>query len=400
MQRFTYKATDKKTGKTVKGNIQAESERAAGKILLEEGYIPDKIVSETKGSFIAKLKNKIRAQDRIVFTRQFATLIGAGLPLAASLRTAAEQATSKAMKAVIEEILTDVEAGRTLSESMGKHPDVFSDVYLSLVAAGEMSGTLDQALQELATQDEKDAAMISKIRGAMVYPAIILVVIIAVLIFMMFAVVPEVDKLYSDMDKELPGLTAALVVFTNFLVSFWWLILLILVAISVMGVRYFRTDMGKALWAGFKLNVPIFKGLFQRLYMTRFARTMQMLLMTGVSMLDAIRISSKATANVIMEKELMKAAEKVRSGKPLSESLTGLSYILPLVPQMSSIGEQSGKIDEMLGRAAQVYESELDEKIANISTMIEPILMVVMAGLIGLVVAGTLLPIYSLVSSI
>ncbi len=400
MQRFVYKAISKKTGKTVKGNIQAESERAAGKLLLEQGFIPDRITQEEKSGFLARFTNKVRAQDRIVFTRQFATLIGAGLPLAASLKTAAEQASSKIMRAVIEDILTDIEAGKTLSEAMKKHPEVFNDVYLSLVAAGEMSGTLDQALQELATQDEKDSAMISKIRGAMVYPAIILVVIIAVLIFMMFAVVPEVEKLYTDMDKDLPGLTKVLVGITDFLVTFWWLVLLIIVVLTVISVRYAKTDAGKRIWATFKLNVPMFNGLFKRLYMTRFARTMQMLLMTGVSMLDAMHISAKATANLVMEAEINKAAEKVKSGKPLSESLEGRNYILPLVPQMSSIGEQSGKIDEMLGRAAQVYEGELDEKIANISTMIEPILMVVMAGMIGVVVAGTLLPIYSLVSSI
>lgn len=400
MQRFAYRAIDKKTGKKKKGNIQAENERVAGKILLEQGFIPDKIVPEDKNGLLARLTNKVQVQDRIVFTRQFATLIGAGLPLSASLKTAAEQATSKPMKAVIEDILSSVEAGKTLSESMQKHPEVFNDVYLSLVSAGEMSGTLDQALEELAAQDEKDAAMISKIRGAMVYPAIILVVIIAVLIFMMFAVVPEVEKLYLDMDEELPGLTKGLVGLTNFMVNFWWLMLIIVVAAVIFLVRFMRTDSGKMVWANIKLNVPIFKGLFQRLYMTRFARTMKMLLMTGVSMLDAMHISGKATANVVMEKEILKASEKVRAGKPLSEALNKRNYILPLVPQMASIGEQSGKIDEMLGRAAQVYESELDEKIANISTMIEPILMVIMAGLIGVVVAGTLLPIYSLVSAI
>ena len=400
MKRFVYKATDKKNGKTVRGNIQADNERAAGKLLLAQGLIPDRIVLETKSGIFARFSNKVRSADRIVFTRQFATLIGAGLPLSASLKTAAEQATSKPMRAVIEDVLTSVEAGKSLSDAMKKHPEVFNDVYLSLVSAGEMSGTLDQALEELAVQDEKDAAMISKIRSAMVYPAIILLVIIAVLIFMVFAVVPEVKKLYSDMDKVLPWLTQALVALTDFMINTWFGLLLLLIGLGIFISRFMRTDTGKRLWANFKLNVPIFNSLFQRLYMTRFARTMKMLLMTGVSMLDAMRISGKATANVVVEQEINKASEKVRAGKPLSEALEDKDYILPLVPQMSSIGEQSGKIDEMLGRAAVVYENELDEKIANISTMIEPILMVVMAVLIAVVVAGTLLPIYQLVSEI
>ena len=161
-----------------------------------------------------------------------------------------------------------------------------------------------------------------------------------------------------------------------------------------------KTPAGKRFFSLFKLNVPLFNALFQRLYMTRFARTMEMLLGTGVSMLEAIKISARATSNYFMEEQFNAAGEKVKSGKPLSECIQDLDYVLPLVPQMISIGEQSGKIDEMIGKAAEVYENELDEKIANISTMIEPVLMVIMAGLIGVVIAGTLLPIYSLVSAI
>jgi len=169
----------------------------------------------------------------------------------------------------------------------------------------------------------------------------------------------------------------------------------------VYGIRtYRRTAAGKKTFALFKLNIPVFKSLFQRLYMNRFCRTMEMLLGTGVSMLDAMHISARATSNYYMQEQFEGAAEKVKAGKALSESVADLDYILPLVPQMINIGEQSGKIDEMIGKAAEVYENELDEKIANISTMIEPFLMVIMAGLIGIVIAGTLLPIYSLVSSI
>ena len=217
---------------------------------------------------------------------------------------------------------------------------------------------------------------------------------------MMIEVVPEVRKLYEDMGKELPEITKFLVGVSDFFANFWWVVIGVFVVIG-MAIRAFsKTDAGKRVFAEFKLNMPIFNTLFQRLYMTRFARTMEMLLGTGVSMLDAMHISSKATANYVLETEINEAAEDVKAGKALSGSLEGLDYFLPLVPQMINIGEQSGKIDEMLGKAAEVYENELDEKIANISTMIEPVLMVVMAGLIGIVIAGTLLPIYSLVSSI
>ena len=400
MKRFNYKAVEKKTRKTVSGTIQAESEREAGKLLVEQGYIPEKIVDESSTGVLAKLTNKVATKDRIIFTRQFATLIGAGLPMARSLKTAAEQSTSKPMKAVIEDISASVEAGKPLSEALATHPDVFNDVYLSLVAAGEASGTLDTALARLATQDEKDSSMISKIRGAMVYPGIIFLVIIVVLAFMMIEVVPEVRKLYEDMDKTLPAITKVLVNISDFFANQWWIVLLVVTGIVYAINVYRKTDAGKRTFALFKLNVPIFNSLFQRLYMNRFSRTMEMLLGTGVSMLDALKISARATSNYYMEQQFMEASEKVKAGKPLSESISDLDYILPLVPQMISIGEQSGKIDEMIGKAAEVYENELDEKIANISTLIEPVLMVIMAGLIGVVIAGTLLPIYSLVSTI
>lgn len=400
MRRFNYRAKDSKTGKIVKGVIQAETERAAGQALVDQGYIPDSIQDVASSGILSQLMNNISAKDRITFSRQFATLIGAGLPLANSLRTVAEQTENKAMRSVVEDVLSSVEAGKTLSDAFSQHPKVFDNTFISLVRAGEASGKLDDALMRLANQQEKDASMISKIRGAMVYPAIILVVIIAVLAFMMIAVVPQVQGLYEDMGEELPTLTMVLVGMTKFFGTFWWLVLIILIAVVWGFMQFRKTDTGIKFFATFKLNVPLFKDLFSRLYMSRFARTAEMLLATGVSMLDSMKISGRAINNVVVEEQIIKASEDIKGGKPLSEALTGRDYILPLVPQMANIGEQSGKIDEMLGRAATVFENELDERIAAISTMIEPILMVIMAAVIGVVIAGTLLPIYSLVNSI
>ena len=399
MKRFKYKAKDKKTGKSVKGNIQAENEQTAGRLLIEQGYVPESVVEEGNGIF--SKEGRITTKDRIMFTRQLATLIGAGLPLATSLRTVAEQTQAKAMKAIVEEILAKVESGKSLHESFSAYPDVFNGVYLALIQAGETSGTLDMALKRLADQEEKDAAMMSKIRGALVYPGIILVVIIAVLAFMMIMVVPQVEGLYEDMNKELPGLTKFLVAISNFFGQFWWLVAMVVIGIAV-GAWYVvkRTPTGRKVADTFKLDVPIFGGLFRKLYVSRFARTAEMMLATGVPMLDSVKIAIDSTSNVVVEEEYSKALDIIKGGKPLSESLKDREYMLPLVPQMASIGEESGKIDEMLVKAAQVYENELDEQINNISTMIEPVLMVIMAGLIGVVVGGTLLPIYSLVNSV
>ena len=400
MKRFTYKAVEKKTGKTVKGSIQAESDLAAGKLLLAQGYSPMSVEEQKKGGLLSKFLNKVSTKDKITFTRQFATLIAAGLPLSNSLKVVAEQTSSKPMRAVIESVLAQVESGKTLAESFGKHPEVFDKVYLALIAAGEVSGTLDISLQRLATQQEKDSAMISKIRGALTYPAIVLVVIFVVLGFMLLVVVPQVKDLYDDLNKELPAITAFLTDVAFFLMNQWWSVLLAVVVFVVVFIQFKKTDMGIRWMAVFKLNVPLFKGLFQRLYMTRFARTMEMLLVSGVALLDSMKIAAEVMGNVVLQKEMEKASEKVQAGKPLSEGLKGCDYMMPLLPQMASIGEESGKIDEMLGKAAAVYEQELDERIAAISEMIEPILMLVMAGLVVVIVLAVLMPVYSLVNSI
>ena len=400
MKKFSYEVRDKATNKTEKGEIQADSERVAGKLLLERGLVPLSIKEIDSEGGLAKLTSRITTKDNIVFTRQFATLVGAGLPIAQGLRTVSEQTENKKMKSVIDDILASVEAGSSLSDSFSKHPDVFDKVYLSLIAAGEISGTLDESLRRIAAQQEKDAAMMSKIRGALTYPVIVLVVIFAVIGFMLFSVVPQVEKLYKDMKEEVPLLTQIMIGSANFLINFWWVVLVV----AGLGFWFFRqwlkTESGIHFAAIFKLNVPVFNPLFRKLYMARFSRTGQLLLSTGVSMNDMLGITADAVNNVVIKKSIDEANKLVQSGKNLSDSLKDKDYILPLVPQMISIGEQSGKIDEMLGKTAQVYEDELDEQIKAISTMIEPILMVVLAIVAGGLIGAILVPIYGLVNKV
>ena len=398
MKRFTYKAKEIGTGKIIKGTIQAETERVAGKLLVDRGYVPESLKEE--GAGLASKLNRVTSKDRINFTRQFATLVGAGLPIAQSLRTVSEQTSNKSMKAIIEEILADVEAGRSLSAAFGKHPDVFDKVYLSLIKAGETSGTLDQSLRRIAEQEEKDQKMIGKIKSAMTMPLITLFVIIVVFIYMMLEVVPHVESLYHDLHEELPTLTLIMVGIKDFLIGYWWLMLIIIGGIAVGLFQFFKTELGVRVSAIIKLNVPIFNGLFRILYMARFSRISQILLSTGVAVLDTMHIAGESTANVVVQEKVEAAAEKVQAGKTLSDSLKDQDYIMPLVYQMAAIGEQSGKMDEMLGKAAQVFEDELDEKIATISAMIEPLMMIMLAVVAGLLVGGVLFPIYSLVNSI
>ena len=401
MKKYTYEAKDTANGKIVKSVVQAESENAAAKLLSGQGFVPLKIeLQDQRTGLLSRFSGKITAKDKIVFTRQLATLIGAGLPLSQSLRTVQEQTANKKMQENVQDIISDVEGGRALSEAFGKHPEVFDSVYLSMISAGEVSGTMDDALRRIAAQQEKDAAMMSKIRGAMTYPLIVLGVIVVVVAFMLLTVVPQVDQLYSDLNKQLPLVTLIMVGTANFFINFWWILFILIGVGGYFFLQYLKTEPGIKMKDTFKLNVPLFKGMFRKLYMARFSRTGQTLLSTGVPMLDMLKISSNAVNNVVISEGISRAADKVKGGKALSVALKNEDYFLAMVPQMIKIGEQSGKIDEMMDKTAQIYEDELDEEIRAISTAIEPILMVFLAAVAGLMVGAVLFPIYSLVGNI
>lgn len=381
--------------------MQAESENSAARLLIKQGFVPLSVHEQIgDGSILARLTGRITTKDKVVFTRQLATLIGAGLPLSQSLHTVYEQTNNKQLQSIVQDISASVEGGKALSESFAKHPKVFNEVFISLIAAGELSGTLDESLNRVANQQEKDAAIVGKIRGALTYPIIVLVVIVGVLAFMLFTVVPQVEKLYSDLDKALPPLTQVMVSTADVLSRFWWIAIILVVAGVYFFIQYLGTESGIHFKDTFKLKIPIFGKMFRKLYMARFARTGQTLLSTGVSMLDMLKVTSRAINNTIISKSIERATDKVQGGKALSTALEPEDVFLSLVPQMIKIGEQSGRIDEMMGKVAQVYEDELDEEIRTISTAIEPILMVVLAVVAGGMVGAILLPIYGLVNGI
>jgi len=401
LKKFVYEARDRATNKLVKASLQAESENAAAQLLVKQGFVPLSIKEQIgDGTLLSKITGRITTKDKVVFTRQLATLIGAGLPLSQSLHTVLEQTGNKQLQAVVAEIAADVEGGKSLSIAFGKHPTIFDGVFISLVSAGELSGTLDESLMRVASQQEKDADTMSKIKGALTYPIIVLVVIFGVLAFMLFTVVPQVQKLYIDLHKELPFITQIMVNAAYVLVHFWWIVLIVVGIAVYFLLQFLKTEQGIRFKDIFKVKVPVFGKMIQKLYMARFTRTGQTLLGTGVSMLDMLKVSSTAVNNTLVSEAIDRAAEKVKGGKALSAALEPEAIIMPLVPQMIKIGEQSGRIDEMLGKVAQVYENELDEQIKTISTAIEPILMVVLAVVAGSMVGAILLPIYGLVNGV
>ncbi|MEO5690624.1 MAG: type II secretion system F family protein [Candidatus Saccharimonadales bacterium] len=400
MLEFDYTAKDRSSNKMVHSTVKAESEKSAAKVLMEQGYTPLKITekSEAKG-LLASFKNRVGTKDRVVFTRQLATLINAGLPLAQSLHTVRDQTANKKLQSVAQDIVTSIEGGSTLSGAFAKHPGVFDDVFIALVSAGEASGTLDKALERIADQQEKDAEIMSKVKGAMVYPLIVSLVMMGVIVFMLVTVVPQVGKLYKDLKRDLPFLTQMMVNMADFIQHFWYIVLVVLGVSLYFGIQWMKTDAGKRLLDVVKLNIPLFGPLFRKLYMARFARTTETLMSTGVPMLETLSITQRAVSNTYVADSIGRAAEKVKGGKALSLALKNEDYILPLIPQMISIGEQSGGIDKMLNKAATFYENELDQTIRAISTLIEPIMMVLLAGVAGVMIGAVLFPIYSLVGT-
>lgn len=401
MLTFEYTARDTTTNKVINSTVQAESERAAAKLLMAQGIVPLQITEQTKKtSLLSRLSNRVTTKDRVIFTRQLATLINAGLPLTQSLRTLSEQSQNKRLVSIINGIISDVEGGSALAAAFSKYPDVFNDVYIALIAAGEASGTLDQALERIADQQEKDSELLGKVRGAMVYPAIVMAVILAVIGFMLFTIIPQIETLYKDLDKDLPFTTQILVAASSFVINFWWLLLLILIAAVYFARRYIETDSGRKAFDALKVNAPLVGSLLKRLYMARFTRTGQTLMSTGVPMLEMLRISSRAINNVHVSAAISRAAEKVKGGKALSFALKNEPAILPLVPQMIGVGEQSGGIDKMMGKAATYYENEIDNAVRSLSTAIEPVLMVFLAIVAGFMVLAILLPVYGLIGNI
>jgi type IV pilus assembly protein PilC len=401
MLTYDYVARDPASGRHVKAAVQADSESSAAKLIRAEGLVPiDITVNKSGTGGLLGRFNRVKTKEKVLFSRQLSTLLNAGLPLLQSLRNVNAQTTSKPLKLVITKIIADVEGGSSLAIAMGKHTDVFNQVFLSLIAAGEVSGTLDTALERLANQQEKDADIIAKIRGAMMYPIIILLVMGVVVGFMIVKVLPQVKQLYTETSgASLPLVTTVLLAVSDFIIHDWWIVLIIVVILGVFTSKWARSIGGKSVIDGFKMRAWPIGPLFMKMYMARFARTGTTLIASGVPLLQVLEITSRAIDNIHISRSLSAAIEKVKGGKSLGDSLQGDPNFLELVPNMLKIGEQSGSLEQMLSKAADYYEKELDQEIKNIQTLIEPVMMVIMGIVAFTVVAAVLLPIYSLAGS-
>lgn len=398
MLTYKYIARDPASGQKIKAEVQAENEQAAAKLIHNQGFAPITIElsgDTTKG--IGKYFNRIRTKDKTLFSRQLATLINAGLPLVQSLRSVGDQTPSKPLKIIISQVIQDVESGQNFSTALSRHPDVFNQIFISLVAAGETSGTLDAALERLANQQEKDAEIMSKVKGAMIYPLIVLLVMFAVIGFMIVKVLPQVEVLYDGIPgANLPLLTSMMLALSRFIVNYWVYLLILLGAGLFFMTRWARTLGGKRVVDKAKMRMWPVGPLFMKLYMARFSRTGTTLVATGVPLIQMLEVTARAIDNIHIEASLKAAIEKVKGGKSLSEALEHDPNFLSLVPDMLRVGEQSGSIEQMLAKTADYYEKEVDNQIKTISTIIEPVLMVILGIFAFIIVAAVLLPIYSL----
>lgn len=402
MLTYVYTARDSKSGHKIKAEVQAQSQSAAAKLLKDRGLVPLDIKEQTAGKVAGQsFFNRIPGKEKVIFSRQLSTLINAGLPIVQSLQNVAAQTTNKNFQRIIGHVIADVEAGTSLADSLAKHPKVFNRVYVSLVAAGETSGTLDKSLERLANQQEKDAEIISKVRGAMIYPAIVLLVMMGVVVFMLTTVLPQVQNLYNGLPGvKLPFITRILLSVSHFIIHFWWVMLVIVGVLIFLTTRWARTGSGKDVIDSLKMKMWPVGQLFQKLYMARFSRTGATLVGSGVPLLQMLSITAEAVNNVHVANSINKASEQVKGGAALSDSLAGDPNFTDLVPNMIRIGEESGQLETMLGKSADYYEKQVDEQIKNISTLVEPVLMILIGIMAFTIVAAVLLPIYSLVGHI
>jgi type IV pilus assembly protein PilC len=397
MLSFSYVARNLKTGEKIEAQIEAESEAAAARLLGERDLAPLEIKLLKDPGASDGIFNRVPPKQKVIFSRQLSTLVNAGLPLVQSLNTVRGQTPNKALKYIISKIVSDVEAGSSLSAAMARHPKVFGEVYTSLVAAGEASGTLDVSLTRLADQEEKDAEMISKVRGALVYPLIVVMVLLGVVTFLLTSVLPQVQSLYAGLPGvKLPLVTQVLLAVAHFILHFWWLIFLVIGGGGLAALRFVRTPGGQQFIDELKMKAWGIGPLFMKVYMARFSRTSATLVASGVPLIQMLNTTAKSIGNVHIEAAINRATEQVRGGKSLSAALSGDDHFLELVPNMIHIGEQSGALDSMLAKLADYYEKEVDNQIRSISTVIEPVLMITVGIIALIVVAAVLLPIYTL----
>jgi type IV pilus assembly protein PilC len=393
VQVFTYKAKNR-SGEVEDGLVEAETAEAAAAIITSRDLFPIDVTSESKRDL--SFFDRVSSRDRTFLARQLSTMITAGLPISESLNTLKEQTHKKALLTILQEVASDVEGGGTLSSSFAKHPKLFSSLDLTIIASGEKSGTLDLALNRIADRLEKDLALMRKVRSALIYPAAVLLVTVAVLVLMIMYVMPQLEVLYKSFDAQLPFATRIMIGLSHVLGRFFPVFIAMAIALAIATRYYIKSSQGRRQWDTIKLKSPGFGKLLQMLYTSRFSRTLSTLVASGVPILDALEITSRAVGNVLFKGAITDTAEKVKNGVPLSTGIQESLLFPPIVYQMITVGEKTGEMDNMLNKLANYFEEEVDAAVRNISELIMPALIVILGLLVGAIVLSSILPIYNI----
>ena len=396
---FTYKAKNSR-GEIAKGTFDAASKNAAQATLREKNLFVLEISGTKKKLSEKYFKKSIPIKDKIIFTEQLGIMIKSGISIIDGLHALEEETENKNFSLVIQNIISDIEGGTPFSEALEKHPEAFSEIYVNMVKSGEQSGKSDVVLLRLASQLEKEYELKRKIRGALAYPLFVLITLVAVLVLVVTFVIPQLKLIFDDAGVSLPLLTRILIGLSVFLKEDGLFVLGALILITVAGIRFHKTESGRRIFDTMILKIPVFGLLLKKSYMAHFTRTFASLVAAGLPLMDVFKVAGGTTGNILYEKEIEQMATKIKAGQPISTTLKKSELMPKMVGQLAAVGEKTGNIDEVFDTLADFFDRDVDNITTNLSTLLEPMLMVVMGVGIGLVIVAVLQPIYGLVNAI
>lgn len=399
MPNFTWKGRDR-SGIIQEGVLAADTKDIAFSTLSRQGIVVTGIRERGKEAAIPRAGRRIPAKKLAIFTRQFSTMIDAGLPLVQCLEILAAQQDHKGFQKILYQVRQDVEGGSSLADAMAKHPRAFDNLYTNMVAAGEKGGILDTILQRLSTYIEKAVKLKNQVRTAMIYPLAVLFIAAIVVAVIMLKVIPIFASLFAALGSQLPLPTRIVVMFSKFLIRYLWLVILFIIAATFAFRAYYRTDEGRHRVDRILLNLPVLGEILRRIAVARFCRTLATLTTSGVPILDSLEITARTAGNAIVEDAILHTRKSVEGGKTIAEPLKESKVFPNMVVQMISVGEQTGAVDTMLNKIAEFYEEEVDVAVAGLVKLMEPIMIFVLGIIIGFIVIAMYLPMFTLITKI
>lgn len=403
---FDYKVRDR-GGNLVQGQLEGDNLSLVVAKLREMGYMPIAVTAKSGVDMHREIKipgltNRVKLMEVAVATRQFATMVDSGLSVVRALGILAGQVENKELAKVLGEVRLDVERGSSLSAACARHPKVFSPLFVTMVQAGEAGGTLDKVLMELATTMEKQAALMRTVKSAMMYPAIVMSVMVLIFLALLIFIVPVFKNLFKSLNAKLPAPTLLILKISSIIMSPFCLVLIIMLVAGIVAFKkWIKTETGRAKWDAFKLRPPIFGPLLHKVSLARFTSTFSSLVQSGVPILEALDIVTETSGNVVVGRVLQEAKAGVREGRSLADSLRNNEEVIPpLVTQMIEVGEQTGALDAMLAKVAEFYDGEVEATVGNLTSLLEPVLTVVMGAGVGTMVICMYLPMFSYIKHI